>query len=247
MHKTSTGYWRTFLALSLCGNLIVGIYGAHKMYVTMRKRADRALIEAAFVEPPNNQPYFLGRDQVFRSMPVDSGALIFLGNSLTQQCEFAELFPNKKILNRGIVADVTDGVLARLDEVCRHTPSKVFLEIGINDLLIGRTLTSTQQTLAAIVTSLQQKSPSTTIFLQSLLPTNNMSVNRSSSLPDTIVAYNTFLKKIALEKKCVYVDLYTPFCNNRALDKRYDCGDGLHLSGAGYLLWRDCIKEYVLQ
>jgi len=44
---------------------------------------------------------------------------------------------HKKVLNSGIEGDITSGVLARLDEVIRHQPAKLFICIGTNDLARG--------------------------------------------------------------------------------------------------------------
>ena len=67
-------------------------------------------------------------------MPDTPNEIIMLGNSITDGCEWSELFQNSNIKNRGISGDITEGVLYRLDEVTRSKPAKVFLLIGINDL-----------------------------------------------------------------------------------------------------------------
>ena len=38
----------------------------------------------------------------FNNLPVKKGAIIFIGDSITEQCNWSELFDNPEILNRGI-------------------------------------------------------------------------------------------------------------------------------------------------
>ena len=67
----------------------------------------------------------------------DRGAVVFLGDSITQGWEkrLQKEFPNIKTANRGISGDVTRGVLYRLKEdVLDLDPKAVVLLIGTNDL-----------------------------------------------------------------------------------------------------------------
>ena len=58
-----------------------------------------------------------------------------LGDSITAQGEWAELFPEEKILNLGLSGDTSAGLLNRLDDVVGRKPRVVLLMIGINDFL----------------------------------------------------------------------------------------------------------------
>jgi hypothetical protein len=67
----------------------------------------------------------------------DQGAVVFLGDSITQQWGHGlnAVFPGVKIANRGISGDTTRGVLIRLKEdVLALNPRAVVLLIGTNDL-----------------------------------------------------------------------------------------------------------------
>ncbi len=46
--------------------------------------------------------------------------IIFLGDSITLQGDFGEFFSDKRVPNRGIGNDTSEGVLNRLDEVVSH-------------------------------------------------------------------------------------------------------------------------------
>ncbi len=48
-----------------------------------------------------NQFYYQ-RATLFEKLPIDSDDIVFLGNSITNGCEWHELFNNPNIKNRGI-------------------------------------------------------------------------------------------------------------------------------------------------
>jgi hypothetical protein len=53
----------------------------------------------------------------FAANPIAPGQVVFLGDSLTDGARWDELFPGIPVRNRGVPADTTADVLARLDQV----------------------------------------------------------------------------------------------------------------------------------
>ena len=112
------------------------------------------------------------RKNHFKKLPMQKNAIVMLGNSLTQSCEWSELLENPKMVNRGIAGDMTGGLLMRLDEITQHEPAQIFLMIGINDLSV-HSLDDIMKNYQAIVSDILLKTPSTKLYLQSILPVNN--------------------------------------------------------------------------
>src|SRR5687767_13749938 len=77
--------------------------------------------------------YYQKRTTLFGSQPVQKGGIIMLGNSIMEFGDWPKLLNDSSIINRGIAADNTFGVLDRLDDVIIRHPDKLFIEIGIND------------------------------------------------------------------------------------------------------------------
>ena len=50
--------------------------------------------------------FYYQRATLFEELPVTSSDIIFLGNSITNGAEWAELFKNKHVKNRGISGDI---------------------------------------------------------------------------------------------------------------------------------------------
>ena len=65
----------------------------------------------------NENPLYIERTSLFQELEIPSKSIVFLGDSLTDRAEWAEFFPDKRIINRGVGGDTTEGVLNRLDEI----------------------------------------------------------------------------------------------------------------------------------
>mgnify|MGYP006280160085 CR=1 FL=1 len=187
--------------------------------------------------------YYYHRKSHFESLPDTRNEIIFLGNSITDNAEWSELFGNPDVKNRGIGGDDTGGVLERLEEVVRSEPEKIFLMIGTNDLSAGKTVEQIVSNYRLILRRIGEASPGTEIFIQSILPTDDdVHIHRPNS---DIMQINKELQRIAGELGLTYIDLFTPFATGEnKLDPDYSL-DGLHLNGDGYLLWKEIVGKYV--
>lgn len=186
------------------------------------------------------------RSSIFRSLekPDAQHKIVFLGDSITQNCNWNELFSNDNILNRGISGDTTAGILKRIDDIVYLKPTKLFLMAGINDFSLGRTAQQVTRNDVHIIDTIRHELPATKIYVQSTLPINN-SLNKYATTPAQIEALNANLQKICREKRIVFINLYPFFTNSTQHLKIKYTFDGTHLNGKGYQLWKNKIKRYV--
>lgn len=192
-------------------------------------------------------PYWHQRATLFQLLPNEKDEIIFLGDSITDGCNWSEIFQDGRIKNRGISGDVTNGILDRLDEVVESKPIKVFLMIGINDLADGKTGKEVVDNIKKIIKSIINKSPKTEIYLQSILPVNKDLglFNNYTNKTEDILSVNRVLKRMAGEFGITYVDLHSLFTvKDHKLNPEYT-NDGLHLTGKGYLVWKSAVKEHI--
>lgn len=66
--------------------------------------------------------YNYQKRSLFEQLPIRGNDIVFLGNSITDGCEWAELFNNRHIKNRGISADRSGWLLDRLDPIVNGHP-----------------------------------------------------------------------------------------------------------------------------
>ena len=183
------------------------------------------------------------RKDLLGKMKTKSDDIVFLGNSLTAWNEWAEIFDNPKIKNRGIPGDATDGVLERLDNITAGKPEKIFLMIGVNDLLF-HPATRVVKNYRAIIQRITTETPQTTLFVQSILPVNN--VQRYTGINnEDILFVNRALTEICKEKGIKYINLHPLFTDEDGNLKATFSIDGVHLNGSGYMVWKDAIAAFV--
>lgn len=200
---------------------------------------------AQSIDTSYKSTYYEQKIILFRLLPDTKGEIIFLGNSITDIGEWAEIWQNPKVKNRGISGDNTFGVLARLDEVTSSKPDKIFLMIGINDIAKGTPDSLIIANHKKIYQRIKIASPKTKIYAQSILPTNAdfTEFKRHQNKDERIRAVNEALKKLCIEMGLTYVDLYSRFLGaDGKMNKQYT-NDGLHINGYGYMLWKKILQE----
>jgi lysophospholipase L1-like esterase len=125
-----------------------------------------------------------------------------LGDSITAQGEWAELFPRAKILNLGLGSDTSAGLLNRLRDVIDRKPRIVFLMIGVNDFLmdIPVELVATHIQFIAVRLAANGIVP---VVQSTLYVTNDVGKN----LNGRIKTLNGLLRSWCAERAIIYVDL----------------------------------------
>src|SRR5262249_41974904 len=104
----------------------------------------------------------------------DQGAVVFLGDSITQGWgNLSTSFPGVKVANRGIAGDTTRGVLIRLKEdVLDLHPRAVVLLIGTNDLDEQADPETIAANLKLILAALKAADPNMPIILCQVFPSS---------------------------------------------------------------------------
>jgi len=206
-----------------------------------------ALICLTAAAQANQDPYYARRATLFEQLPIGKKDIVMLGNSLTDGCEFNELLGNRHIKNRGIVGDIVQGLIDRIDPIIKGQPKKLFIMSGVNDISHGVDADSIARVTEKLIIMVKQGSPRTKIYLQSLLPFNNdvrewkLLVGREH----VVVEANALLEQVARRQGVTWINLYPLFVDDQGRLRAELTNDGLHLMGEGYLIWRDAIRPYV--
>jgi len=161
--------------------------------------------------------------------------------------DWKKLLNDSTVINRGIAADNSFGVLDRLEEVINLKPEKLFIEIGINDISQNIPVDIIAKNIATIVERVKAISPQTEIYVHSILPTND---NVKKEYPDAYNkkeqtnALNQQLERMANSHRFTYVDLNKVVRDKDGkLNVKYAEPDGLHLNQMGYQVWVNLLKK----
>jgi lysophospholipase L1-like esterase len=110
--------------------------------------------------------------------------------------------------------------------------------IGTNDLGLGIDPALIAENIRIIVTSIKTKSPSTEIYVQSVLPRKTRFREKIEEL-NALVRANT-------RSMSIWIDLYPIFLDSDGSIRNDLSNDELHLLGDGYALWRDRIARFMV-
>lgn len=171
------------------------------------------------------------RQRLFEAL-TNQTDVVFLGDSITAQGLWSELFPDYTVANRGIGGDTSNGISKRLDSIIKSNPKIVFLMLGINDIAQGVTVPDVFERYQQIVKRLINNNIE--VVIQSTLLTNTDELNGS------VNKLNGLLKELANKKEIVYIDLNETLAHAGKLKPKVS-PDGVHLYENVYLQWRDAI------
>lgn len=176
---------------------------------------------------------------------------VLLGDSLSSAFPDDRLPLGWRWLNQAISGETTAGVLRRVPDLAGLEPEVIFLAIGINDLLRGIDDRRVLANHRAIAQRVRQQHPRSRLVVQSLLPHRGDLAtwegrDRLRRAPAArLRTLNDRLRQLARAEGAQYLDLYDLFVDGQGrLDERLTT-DGLHLSLAGYDVWRGAIAAFM--
>lgn len=183
------------------------------------------------------------RNSLFINSPVSKKSIIFLGDSITEYGEWAELIPNHTVLNRGIAGDGIVGVQNRLEEIKRHHPQKIFLMIGVNDLCYHSSdeVVPMYKDLLQVISS---ELTNTQLIVQSILPVNN-NIYKNGTDNNQIDQVNTRISAYCADIQIPFIDLSEAFKNPNNNLKKAFTSDGIHINGIAYKEWVNALKPWL--
>ena len=169
--------------------------------------------------------------------------LLFIGDSLIEFYDWQRRFPGDEVFNYGIAGETVEGLYSRLQVVLNRvsSPDFVFIMTGINNMAMGDR--SFIKTYRKIVAEIKAQSPSSKIFVHSLLP-----VLFPFIANDEIRGINNDLRAMAEEQNVFYSDIHAVFLDSSGSPRAsFLLDDGVHLSDEGYRAWSAEIEKQLLR
>ncbi|HJO09924.1 MAG TPA: GDSL-type esterase/lipase family protein [Verrucomicrobiota bacterium] len=172
----------------------------------------------------------------------DQGALVFLGDSITQGWgdTMGGSFPGVKVANRGISGDTTRGVLIRLEEdVLALKPSGIVLLIGTNDLEEGAPPKLIAGNLKLIIAALKKHNTKMPIILCNVMPS---SASKKRPADDINKINQLYFATVKGDAQVTMLDTWLLFANAQADAKKLEFPDLLHPNKLGYAKWAAALR-----
>ena len=168
---------------------------------------------------------------------------VFFGDSITADSNFDEFFPELRIVNLGVYGDTIEDLSFRVSQVQEAKPARIFLLVGINCLRADN-VEDCALDYSALVRQIREACPKAVLHIQSVLPIGAEIEHPAWCTNETVRAFNEELNRIAQENDLPYIDLYSLYETNGALDPAMT-RDGLHLNFNCYSPWAEAISPYL--
>jgi lysophospholipase L1-like esterase len=172
----------------------------------------------------------------------DRGAVVFLGDSITQGWGggLGAAFPGVKVANRGISGDTTRGVLIRLEEdVLALDPTAVVLLIGTNDLEEGASVATIVSNVKLILADLEGHEPRFPIVMCQVFPSSTSKKRPAARIKELNAAYRTTVKNDA---RVTYLETWPLFADADGDATIDEFPDLLHPNEQGYAKWAAALR-----
>lgn len=141
-----------------------------------------------------NEDYQKGKAELYNNLPVDRGDIVLLGDDVFDCADWSEIYASPRVKGRGITGDGVPHVLARVDSIAIHKPSKVLLSVGLNDLAHDDSLAVIKKGIISIVKRIHHFSPKTEVYWLDVIPGLYLNVpqtDRALALNKEMIALNS--------------------------------------------------------
>ncbi|HWY77815.1 MAG TPA: GDSL-type esterase/lipase family protein [Verrucomicrobiae bacterium] len=172
----------------------------------------------------------------------DQGALVFLGDSITQGWgdDFKGRFAGVKVANRGISGDTTRGVLIRLQEdVVDLHPAGVVLLIGTNDLEENADPETIAANLKLILAKLKESNPKMPIILCQVFPSSASKKRPAEKIKKINQLYAAAVKG---DPQITLLETWILFANPQGDAIAEEFPDLLHPNDIGFAKWAAALR-----
>jgi len=186
-------------------------------------------------------PTYTQRLSQLKLLPIQSGDVVFIGDSHIAFGEWQEWFPDLPVANRGIPGEGIKGLQAFAKTLDLSKASTIVVQIGTNDLLFHKpeVVISYYRELVA-----QLDAQTNSQMLYCTLPGINNEVRWTGIDEHDVDLLNDFVLSLGKSKHKV-LNLARSLKTKGGVLPKGLTDDGVHLRGDGYYQWKQEIDHYL--
>lgn len=164
--------------------------------------------------------------------------VVFFGDSLIYNGDFASILPDKVVCNLGLRGDTLQGMKNRVEQVKLLKPKIAYLMAGINDIA-GNSATEFCEQYESLILLLKEQIPAMELIVFNMLPVNDVGFSISCN-NEQIVLGNQVIASLCNKHGLRCVDLFAIYERDGKLPKEMT-RDGIHLFPKEYSKWYEVI------
>lgn len=178
--------------------------------------------------------------------------IVFLGDSIFDWYPTDKIFSDLPVVNSGIAGHKTTDILANMEgRIYKYNPTKVFINIGTNDIQYEDSDEKNKevyQNIVKITEGIKTNRSKSKIYIISIYPVNNNMHAANERHNSEIKAINSMLKEYCAKTEGVeYIDAYSQLIDDEDMFDEDYTDDGLHPNGLGYAKITEILMKYIYQ
>lgn len=178
--------------------------------------------------------------------PHPPGGIVFVGSSSIRMWNLKDSFPSLQPtpLNRGFGgSEIRDSVRHFDLLIAKHKPKLVVLYAGDNDMARGLTAKQVHADFLEFAAKLKAALPDTRLAYVAIKP----SIARWKLATAMNMANNLIRESCEEQQQLEYLDIWQPMLGKDGRPRpELFRNDGLHMNAAGYEIWNDVTKPFLL-
>ncbi len=178
--------------------------------------------------------------------------IVFVGDSIFDWFPTDKIFSDLPIVNSGISGNKTTDILNNMEKrIYQYNPTKVFIQIGTNDLEWEDSEELNEQVyenIVKIAEGVKANRKNSDIYIISIYPVNNNLYGAHDRHIPEIKSVNSKLKKYCANTEGIeYIDAFKDLINSEEMFDEDYTDDGLHPNGLGYAKITEILMKYIYQ
>jgi len=186
-------------------------------------------------------------EQLCERLRTSHADVLMIGDSIMQGWEdegrtiWQQYYGQRNAANLGFSSDRTEHLLWRLHhgEIDTVTPKLAVVLIGTNNIAAGQSAQHTALGIKAIVMSIRERLPDTTVLLLAIFP---RAFSPHDEFRQSIRLANGLIAKYADGEHVFYLDLAENFLDETGYLSKELMPDLLHPSAQGYKVWAESME-----
>lgn len=167
--------------------------------------------------------------------------VVFFGDSLIYNGDFASVLPDKVVCNLGLRGDTLQGMNKRVEQINLLNPRIVYLMAGINDVA-SKSFVEFREQYESLIRVLKAQNPTTALVVFSMLPVNDVEFKISCN-NEQIARCNEEIVSLCMKHGVSYIDLFVLYEQCGQLPNEMTL-DGIHLIQSAYHLWYNALTKW---
>jgi lysophospholipase L1-like esterase len=180
------------------------------------------------------------------SPPLKKKLIVFAGSSsIVKWTSLKDDFADKNVINRGFGGSQTTDLIEYSDRVISiYKPKQVFIYEGDNDLGAGQSPEQVFNNFQILFDKIRKRSKKVRISFISIKP----SPSRKQLIPKIKATNKKIQEFLAEQKNADYIDVFDAMLTtDKAFIPDLYQSDSLHMTPAGYKIWTNQIKPFLLK